>query len=229
MQMILQDSYASLNPHHTIGRIIGEPMRVDTKTTKPQIEERLVELLDLVGLRPAHRTRYAHEFSGGQRHHINIARALALSPDLIVADEPVSALDVSIQAQVINRFADLQEELGVAYLFVAHDLSMVQHISDRVAVMCLGHIVELAETENLFESTLHPHSAGAAVSRAGAGPRVGGHSAPRSSRRGGADPGFAAIGLRVLHSLPPGCRPLSYRGAGPSRDHLRPLGGVSPR
>ena len=158
MQMIFQDSYASLNPRHTVGRIIGEPMRVHTKMTSREVQDRVLELLDLVGLRAAHRTRYPHEFSGGQRQRINIARALALSPDLIVCDEPISALDVSIQAQVINLFADLQEELGIAYLFVAHDLSMVEHISDRVAVMYLGHIVELAATDALFESPLHPYT-----------------------------------------------------------------------
>ena len=158
MQMIFQDSYASLNPRHTIARIIGEPMRVHTEMTNKEVGDRVLELLDLVGLRAAHRTRYAHEFSGGQRQRINIARALALNPDMIVCDEPISALDVSIQAQVINLFADLQEELGVAYLFVAHDLSMVEHISDRVAVMYLGHIVELAPTEAVFDETLHPYT-----------------------------------------------------------------------
>ena len=158
MQMIFQDSYASLNPRHTIGRIIGEPMRVHTNNKTREVEDRVLELLDLVGLRAAHRTRYPHEFSGGQRQRINIARALALNPDLIVCDEPISALDVSIQAQVINLFADLQDELGIAYLFVAHDLSMVEHISDRVAVMYLGHIVELARTEPLFAETLHPYT-----------------------------------------------------------------------
>ena len=158
MQMIFQDSYASLNPRHTVGRIIGEPMRVHTEMTTQQVNDRVVELLDLVGLRAAHRTRYPHEFSGGQRQRINIARALSLSPDLIVCDEPISALDVSIQAQTINLFADLQDEFGIAYLFVAHDLSMVEHISDRVAVMYLGHIVELAQTETLFEATLHPYT-----------------------------------------------------------------------
>ena len=158
MQMIFQDSYASLNPRHTVGRIIGESMRVHTEMTTQQVNNRVVELLDLVGLRAAHRTRYPHEFSGGQRQRINIARALGLSPDLIVCDEPISALDVSIQAQTINLFADLQDEFGIAYLFVAHDLSMVEHISDRVAVMYLGHIVELAQTETLFEATLHPYT-----------------------------------------------------------------------
>ena len=158
MQMIFQDSYASLNPRHTVGRIIAEPMKIHTKMTTKEADDRVLELLDLVGLRAAHRTRYPHEFSGGQRQRINIARALALNPDMIVCDEPISALDVSIQAQVINLFADLQDELGVAYLFVAHDLSMVEHISDRVAVMYLGHIVELAPTESLFAATLHPYT-----------------------------------------------------------------------
>jgi oligopeptide/dipeptide ABC transporter ATP-binding protein len=158
MQMIFQDSYASLNPRHTVGRIIGEPMRVHTKMTRAEVTARTLELLDLVGLRPAHRSRYPHEFSGGQRQRINIARALALNPELVVCDEPISALDVSIQAQVINLFSDLQDQLGLAYLFVAHDLSMVQHISDRVAVMYLGHIVELAATDNLFSRTLHPYT-----------------------------------------------------------------------
>ncbi len=158
MQMIFQDSYASLNPRHTVGRIIGEPMRVHTDMGKPEIDDRVLDLLDLVGLRPAHRTRYPHEFSGGQRQRINIARALALSPDLVVCDEPISALDVSIQAQVINLFAELQDQFGIAYLFVAHDLSMVEHISDRVAVMYLGHIVELAATEDLFDGPQHPYT-----------------------------------------------------------------------
>ena len=158
MQMIFQDSYASLNPRHTVGRIVGEPMRVHTDMTSREISARVLELLDLVGLLPAHRERYAHEFSGGQRQRINIARALALNPELIVCDEPISALDVSIQAQVINLFADLQDQLGISYLFIAHDLSMVEHISDRVAVMYLGHIVELAERDVLFGETLHPYT-----------------------------------------------------------------------
>ncbi len=158
MQMIFQDSYASLNPRHTVSRIIGEPMRVHTSMSKGEVRTRTLELLDLVGLRAAHLNRYPHEFSGGQRQRINIARALALNPELVVCDEPISALDVSIQAQVINLFADLQDRLGLAYLFVAHDLSMVQHISDRVAVMYLGHIVELAETADLFARTLHPYT-----------------------------------------------------------------------
>ncbi len=158
MQMIFQDSYASLNPRHSVRRIIGEPMRVHTKMSRRQISDRVVELLDLVGLRAAHRNRFPHEFSGGQRQRINIARALALNPELVVCDEPISALDVSIQAQVINLFADLQEQLGLSYLFIAHDLSMVEHISDRVAVMYRGHIMELADKTELFDHTVHPYT-----------------------------------------------------------------------
>lgn len=158
MQMIFQDSYASLNPRHSVSRIIGEPMRVHTKMSRSEIADRVVELLDLVGLRAAHRNRFPHEFSGGQRQRINIARALALNPELVVCDEPISALDVSIQAQVINLFSDLQDQLGLSYLFIAHDLSMVEHISDRVAVMYRGHIVELADKVDLFAATVHPYT-----------------------------------------------------------------------
>jgi oligopeptide transport system ATP-binding protein len=158
MQMIFQDSYASLNPRHNVARIVGEPLRTHTTMSDRQVEERVHELLDLVGLRRVHGRRYPHEFSGGQRQRINIARALALNPTLVVCDEPISALDVSIQAQVINLFADLQARFGIAYLFIAHDLSMVEHISHRVAVMYLGHIVETAPTEALFASPRHPYT-----------------------------------------------------------------------
>ena len=211
MQMIFQDSYASLNPRHTIGRIIGEPMRVHTEMTNKEVGDRVLELLDLVGLRAAHRTRYAHEFSGGQRQRINIARALALNPDMIVCDEPISALDVSIQAQVINLFADLQEELGVAYLFVAHDLSMVEHISDRVAVMYLGHIVELAPTEAVFDETLHPYTQ-ALLSAVPVPDPVAEASRTRVPLVGEVpSPCCASAGVRVLDPLPLGNRPLSSR------------------
>ncbi|MFQ5407673.1 MAG: ABC transporter ATP-binding protein [Anaerolineales bacterium] len=158
MQMIFQDSYASLNPRHSIGKIIGEPLRIHGDVAEHEVRERVSELLALVGLKPAHRHRFAHEFSGGQRQRINIARALALNPKFVVADEPISALDVSIQAQVVNLMQDLQEQLGLTYLFIAHDLSMVRHISDRVAVMYLGKIMELADRDALFDDPLHPYT-----------------------------------------------------------------------
>jgi len=158
MQMIFQDSYASLNPRHPVAKIIGEPMRIHGEATERMIRERVVELLDLVGLKPAHASRFPHEFSGGQRQRINIARALALNPNFVVADEPISALDVSIQAQVVNLMQDLQEQLGLTYMFIAHDLSMVRHISHRVAVMYLGKVMELADRAALFSDPLHPYT-----------------------------------------------------------------------
>lgn len=158
MQMIFQDSYASLNPRHSIGNIIAEPMKIHTQMEKTAIRSRVMDLLEMVGLNPNHFNRFSHEFSGGQRQRINIARALALNPKFVVCDEPISALDVSIQAQVINLFQDLQKEFDLTYLFIAHDLSMVQHISDRVAVMYLGKIMELTTRDNLFSTPLHPYT-----------------------------------------------------------------------
>ncbi len=158
MQMIFQDSYASLNPRHSVGNIIAEPMQIHTDYTASQKRDRVMELLALVGLNPNHYNRFPHEFSGGQRQRINIARALSLNPKFVVCDEPISALDVSIQAQVINLFEDLQKELGLTYMFIAHDLSMVQHISSRVAVMYLGKIVELTTRDRLFSAPLHPYT-----------------------------------------------------------------------
>lgn len=158
MQMIFQDSYAALNPRHSVGKIIAEPMVIHDVMASGQRYERVMELLDLVGLNPNHYDRYPHEFSGGQRQRINIARSLALNPDFIVCDEPISALDVSIQAQVVNLFQELQERLGLTYMFIAHDLSMVQHISHRVAVMYLGKIVELTSRYCLFSDPLHPYT-----------------------------------------------------------------------
>jgi oligopeptide transport system ATP-binding protein len=158
MQIIFQDPYASLNPRMTVGRIIAEPLDVHNIGTVNERKDRVQELLRLVGLNPYFVNRYPHEFSGGQRQRIGVARALALKPEFIVCDEPISALDVSIQAQVVNLLEELQEELGLTYLFIAHDLSMVRHISNRIAVMYLGKIVELADREILFSNTLHPYS-----------------------------------------------------------------------
>jgi len=157
--MVFQDPYSSLNPRMTVGDIIGEPLDVhNLYTTRQQREARIHELMELVGLSSEHATRYAHEFSGGQRQRVGIARALAVSPQLIVCDEPVSALDVSIQAQIINMFEDLQEKLGLTYLFIAHDLLVVRHISDKIAVMYLGKIVEMADSEEIFKKPLHPYT-----------------------------------------------------------------------
>ena len=157
--MVFQDPYSSLNPRMTVSDIIGEPLDIHKLcSSKQEREERILELMDHVGLNSEHASRYAHEFSGGQRQRIGIARSLAVNPDFIVCDEPVSALDVSIQAQVINMFDELQDKLGLTYLFIAHDLLVVRHISDRIAVMYLGKMVELADAEEIYHRPLHPYS-----------------------------------------------------------------------
>jgi len=158
MQMIFQDPYASLNPRMTVSQIIGEPLMVHNVATGAEIEERVQHLLELVKLNPAFANRYPHEFSGGQRQRIGVARALALQPSFIICDEPISALDVSIQAQVVNLLEELQEQFNLTYLFIAHDLSMVRHISNRVAVMYLGVMVELASRDEIYLNPLHPYS-----------------------------------------------------------------------
>ena len=159
MQMVFQDPYSSLDPRMTVEEIIGEPLDVHKLySNKAERREKILSLMELVGLNAEHATRYVHEFSGGQRQRIGIARALAVDPRFIVCDEAVSALDVSIQAQVINMFEELQEKLGVAYLFIAHDLLVVRHISDRIAVMYLGRVVETADADELYDSPIHPYT-----------------------------------------------------------------------
>ncbi|WP_343242978.1 dipeptide ABC transporter ATP-binding protein [Streptomyces sp. SID12501] len=158
IQMIFQDPYGSLNPRHTIGSIVSAPFRLQGVEPEGGVKKEVQRLLELVGLSPEHFNRYPHEFSGGQRQRIGIARALALKPKLVVADEPVSALDVSIQAQVVNLMDDLQKELGLTYVIIAHDLSVVRHVSDRIAVMYLGKIVELADRSSLYEAPMHPYT-----------------------------------------------------------------------
>ncbi|WP_405822449.1 dipeptide ABC transporter ATP-binding protein [Streptomyces sp. NBC_01390] len=158
IQMIFQDPYGSLNPRHTIGSIVSAPFRLQGVEPEGGVKKEVQRLLELVGLSPEHFNRYPHEFSGGQRQRIGIARALALKPKLVVADEPVSALDVSIQAQVVNLMDDLQKELGLTYVIIAHDLSVVRHVSDRIAVMYLGKIVELADRTSLYQAPMHPYT-----------------------------------------------------------------------
>ena len=178
LQIIFQDPFGALNPRHTVGKVIGEPLAVHGVGNKAQRTCKVRELLDAVGLEPEAADRYPHEFSGGQRQRIAIARAIALEPDLVVADEPVSALDVSIQSQILNLIADLRRKRGIAFLFISHDLSVVRHVSDRVAVMYFGRIVEMAETDDLFKNPAHPYT----VALLSAVPHVDGDAMPEIDR-----------------------------------------------
>ncbi len=230
MQMVFQDPFASLNPRHSIARIVGEPIRAHGLAARRAAAQQVRELLQIVGLPADAGSRYPHEFSGGQRQRIGLARALAVNPDFIVADEPVSALDVSIQAQIINLLERLQDEFDLTYLFIAHDLAVVRHISDRIAVMYLGTVVEISPAEELYENPLHPYTISLLSAVPIPDPEVELKRKPRPALRRPAEPGESAVGLPLPHALPvhPG-DPLPRRGSGAAqalgRAHRRvPLG-----
>ena len=232
VQMIFQDPYSSLNPRHTVGAIVGAPWRLQKVKTEKGTKRSVQDLLELVGLNPEHYNRYPHEFSGGQRQRIGIARTLALRPKLIVADEPVSALDVSIQAQVINLLADLQSELGLTYVIIAHDLSVIRHVCNKVAVMYLGNLVELADRTDLYERPRHPYTvallSAVPIARAGA-PHGGGARrapAPDPPDRGRAEPAQPASGLPVPHPLLEGAGRVPHGAAAAGRAGAGPHGGL---
>ena len=226
VQMIFQDPYSSLNPRHTVGKIVGAPYRLQNVKTKGGTKKAVQALLELVGLSPEHYNRYPHEFSGGQRQRIGIARTLALRPKLIIADEPVSALDVSIQAQVVNLLEDLQDEFDLTYVMIAHDLSVVRHVSDRVAVMYLGKIVEIGDRVNVYERPMHPYTVAllSAVPIPDTKRRTQAGADPADRRR--AEPDQPATGVPVPHPLLEGAGHLPADRAAAARAGAGPAGRV---
>ncbi len=223
MQMVFQDPYASLNPRHSVGRIVGEPLRTHGTTSRKTVGSAVAELLNVVGLPADAANRYPHEFSGGQRQRIGLARALALHPAFIVCDEPVSALDVSIQAQIVNLLEELQREFNLTYLFIAHDLAVVRHISTRIVVMYLGKIVEIAPADDLYENPLHPYTITLLSAIPIPDPEVEREPSPDSRRGRPAEPGPSACRMPLPHALP--VRPadaLCRRGARAPLDRRTP-------
>ena len=225
MQIVFQDPYASLDPRMTIGDIVGEGIDIHHLCANAkERHDKIISLLERVGLNSEHANRYPHEFSGGQRQRVGIARALAVDPEFIVCDEPVSALDVSIQAQVVNMFEDLQQEMGLTYLFIAHDLSVVKHISNRIGVMYLGKMVELADSFELIAHSVHPYTR----SLISAIPVADPPEPPYRAAGRCAQPAESAERLPFPHSLPLRRRALRRRGAGVQGSEQRPLGSVPP-